>query len=382
MWQKVFSPKLLIFSVVFISMAGYGLLFPILTLYERTFNVGPFLIAAAMGAYPVAQFFAGPILGRLSDRYGRRPLLLFSLAGTVVGFLFFAFAQNIWILFLGRLIDGASGGNISIAQAYMADITEKEKRTEGMGLLSGAISLGFVVGPVIGGLLGQFGVQAPSLLAAFLALLNFILVWLFLPETEKEEIKQKAAKIFVFKEIWRALKIETIGAALLLFFLVQTAWSLQLPVFALFLAEKFAMGTVMAGFLLAYRGLLSSLVQIFLVGKGVALLGEKKLLRLAILVMIVGLLLTGASPNLIILLFGLTLLELGGDFISPITNGMVSKWAKPEEQGEMMGLVASVGSLGRIVGPFSGGAIFETIGISWPFFGGVLLMFLGLLFLR
>lgn len=157
MLKKLTSPKFLIFFIVFMSSVGYGILFPILALYEKAFNVGPFLIAAAMGAYPIAQFFAGSILGTLSDRFGRRPLLLFSLAGTVVAFLGFAFASNVWVLFIARLIDGISGGNISISQAYMADITSKKKRTEGMGLIAGANSLGFVLGPVIGGIFGQWG---------------------------------------------------------------------------------------------------------------------------------------------------------------------------------------------------------------------------------
>lgn len=381
MLKKFFPPKFLIFFIVFVNLIGYGILFPILPLYEKAFNVGPFLIAAAMGAYPIAQFFAGPILGVLSDRYGRRPLLLFSLLGTVMAFLGFAFAQNIYLLFLARLIDGISGGNVSIAQAYMADITSKEERTEGMGIISGAISLGFVVGPVIGGVFGQYGVRLPSLIAAVLAFVNLLLVFFFLPETEKEEVRRQAVKLVIFKEIYRALKIEKIGLALILFFLVQTAWSLHLPIFSLFLDQKFAAGTFLAGLLFAYRGTVSSVVQLFLVGRGVSLLGEVKLLRLSILVMIAGLLLTGLSSTWAILILGLTLMELGGDFIGPVTNGIISKWAKPQEQGEMMGIASSMGSLGRMVGPYMGGAAFETLGISMPFFLGALFMALGLIML-
>lgn len=376
--KKLTSPKFLIFLTVFMSLVGYGILFPVLALYEAKFNVGPFLIAAAMGGYPIAQFFAGPILGMLSDRFGRRPLLLFSLLGTFIAFLLFAYAGNIYIFLLARIIDGVSGGNVSIAQAYMADITTKEKRTEGMGIISGAISLGFVVGPVIGGILGQYGLIYPALAAAFLALVNLVLAFFFLPETEKEEMKEKAAKIFFIREIISHLRTEKIGLAMTLFFLVQMTWSLHLPIFSLFLEQKFAIGTLIGGFLFAYRGLVSTVVQLFLIKKGVALFGETKLLRLGIMVMILGLLITSFSPTVFILILGLTLMELGGDFVGPVTNGLVSEKAKPEEQGEVMGVMSSMGSLGRIFGPYVGGLVFQELGIAMPFLVGVFMMGLGL----
>ncbi len=381
MVKTITSPKFLIFFVVLVSQAGYGILFPILNLYESAFKVGPFLIAAAMGAYPLAQFFSAPILGVLSDRFGRRPLLIFSLIGTVIAFLGFAYAQNIVVLFMARLIDGISGGNVSISQAYMADITSKEKRTEAMGIISGAMSLGFVVGPVIGGLFGQWGVQLPSLIAAGLAFINLLLVIFFLPETEKEEVQKQALKLLVFKQIVRALKVPVVGLALILFFLLQTTWSLHFPIFSLFLNERFAAGTLTVGILFAYRGVISSIVQLFLIGIGTKILGERRLLKLAVLIMIVGLICTGFSSSYLVLIVGLTLMEFGGDFIGPVCFGLVSKFAKPEEQGEMLGVASSVGSLARIVGPYAGGAAYQEIGIASPFYLGAGLMAAGLLLL-
>lgn len=379
MLKNIFTPKFLIFLVVLISQAGYGILFPILNIYEAKFGVGPFLIAAAMGAYPIAQFFAGPILGILSDRYGRRPLLIFSLAGTVIAFLGFAFAANIWILFLARLVDGISGGNVSIAQAYMADITSKEKRTEGMGIISGALSLGFVFGPVIGGLFGQYGVMLPSIIAAILAFLNLILVIFYLPETEKQAWQKQAFKLFVIREMLRALRYPKIGMALILFFLLQTTWSLHFPIFSLFLNSRFAAGTLTVGLLYAFRGTVSAIVQLLLVGKGINIFGEIRLLKLTIVIMMIGLVLTGLSSTWLILIIGLTLMEFGGDFIGPVALGLVSKWAKPQEQGEMMGIAASVGSLGRAIGPYLGGAIYQELGIGMPFYIGAVFMLIGLI---
>lgn len=377
--KRLTSPKFLIFLTVLINMIGYGILFPILPLYEKAFNVGPFLLAAAMGAFPVAQFFAGPILGALSDRFGRRPLLIFSVFGTLIAFLLFAFGNNLWFLILGRLIDGISGGNISIAFAYMADITTKEKRTEGMGIISGAISLGFVFGPMIGGFLGQYGLAWPSMLAAGFALINLLLVIFFLPETEKSSTQQKAQKIIFFKEIFQALKLKKIGLMLILIFLLQMAWALHFAIFSLFLAEKFGLSIFLGGALFAYRGVVSAIVQLFLVGIAVKFIGETKLLKIAMPVMIIGLMMIGAAPSIIWLMVGITLMELGGDFIGPVANGLVSKWAKPEEQGEMMGIASSMSSLGRMFGPFAGGAMFQELGLSTPFLAGAAIMGLGLI---
>lgn len=372
------SPKFIIFLTVLVNMMGYGILIPILPLYEKAFSVGPFLIAAAMGVFPIAQFFAGPILGAMSDKYGRRPLLIFSVAGTAVAFLLFAFSGNLYLFILGRLIDGLSGGNLSIAFAYMADITSKEKRTEGMGIISGAISLGFVFGPVVGGLLGQYGVIYPSGFAAVLALLNLLLVIRFLPETEKVEIKKKAARVFFLKEIIRALKVEKVNLTLVLIFILQLTWALHFAVFSLFLEQKFGLDVLGGGLFFAYRGIVSALVQIVLVGIVVKYLGEMRLLKIAMPVMIIGLILTGVAPSILVLIIGLTLMELGGDFIGPVSNGLISKWAKPEEQGEMMGIASSMSSLGRMVGPYLGGAAFQEIGISTPFYLGAAFMGFGL----
>lgn len=376
------SPKFIIFFIVFVNMLGYGILFPLLPLYEEKMHVGPFAIAAVMGMYAVAQFFAGPILGILSDRQGRRPWMLFSLVGTLISFIMFAFASNIWVLFFARLLDGISGGNIPIAQAYMADITGKDKRAEGMGLVSGAMSLGFVVGPVIGGILGQYGVAVPSLLCAGFSLLNLVLAFFFLKETEKEEIRARAMKILPFKEIVAALRIKDVGMMLVIFFLLQAAWSLHLPVFSLFLDEKLGIGTMMAGFLMAYRGAISTIVQLFLVGKVLGCLGYLSILRIAGTMMVIGLIITGAATSFLVLMVGLTVMEFGGDFIGPIVMGEISKRAKKEEQGEVMGVTASMGSLGRMIGPYWGGASFELMGASSPFYWGAILMGIGLLVLR
>lgn len=375
------SPKFIIFLIVFVNQLGYGILFPLLSLYEQKMQVGPFAIAGAMGMYAVAQFFAAPILGILSDRHGRRPLLLFSLLGSTIAFIMFAFAGNIWVLFLARLIDGLSGGNIPIAQAYMADITSSEKRTESMGLILGGMSLGFVAGPILGGVLGVGGLALPSLVAAGISFVNFVLAFFFLKETEKEDVRQRAIKLLPFKEIIRAVRIETVGVMLVILFVLQLTWSLHFPIFSIFLEKNFMIGTLGAGLLMAYRGGISALVQLFLVGK-MAGRNPPAFLKIAIIVMVSGLFLTGVAPTFAILFLGLTIMEFGGDFISPIVMGEISKKTDSSEQGEIMGVAGSMSSLGRMMGPYIGGASFEALGASSPFYLGAILMGAGVLFLR
>lgn len=381
--------KFIVFLIVLVNMMGYGILFPILPLYQEKLGAGAFAIAGVMGMFAVAQFFAGPILGILSDRQGRRPWMLFSLIGTFISFLMFAYAEDIWVLFFARLIDGISGGNIPIAQAYMADITPKEKRAEGMGVISGAMSLGFVIGPVVGGVLGQYGIEAPSLFGAFLALVNIILAFFFLKETEKEEVRARALKLLPFKEIVAALKIKEVGILLVVYFFQQLTWALHFPIFSLFLEKSLGIGTMMGGFLLAYRGAISSVVQLFLVGRVLGYFrlrqgfgGHVSILKITIAMMVIGLMITGAAPNIMILLIGLTVMELGGDFIGPVIMGEVSKRTPAYEQGEMMGVTASLSALGRTAGPYFGGASFEILGASSPFYWGAILMGVGLLILR
>src|SRR5256885_13605397 len=179
------SPLLVIFITVFIDLVGFGIVIPVLPFYAEgtKFGATPREVGLLFASYSVMQLVFAPVLGRLSDKYGRRPVLLISLLGTSLGFLILGFASTLWMLFLGRIIDGISGGNISTAQAYIADVTTKEDRAKGMGILGAAFGLGFIFGPAIGGILSRWGINVPFLFAAGLALANAILLYFFLPET-------------------------------------------------------------------------------------------------------------------------------------------------------------------------------------------------------
>src|SRR5436305_4286409 len=179
------SPLLVIFITVFLDLVGFGIVIPVLPFYvEGTkFNASPRMVGLLFASYSIMQLLFTPLLGRLSDRYGRRPVLFLSLLGTSAGFFILGFATKLWMLFAGRIIDGITGGNISTAQAYIADVTTKENRAKGMGLIGAAFGLGFVFGPAIGGILSRWGINVPFLFAGGLAFANTILLYFALPET-------------------------------------------------------------------------------------------------------------------------------------------------------------------------------------------------------
>src|SRR4029077_3520403 len=179
------SPLVVIFTTVFIDLVGFGIVIPVLPFYTEgtLFNATPRTVGLLFASYSVMQFIFAPILGRLSDKYGRRPVLLISIIGTGISFLILGFASALWVLFLGRILDGITGGNISTAQAYIADSTTKEDRAKGMGLIGAAFGIGFVFGPAIGGILSRWGIEVPFLFAATLCFANAILLYFRLPET-------------------------------------------------------------------------------------------------------------------------------------------------------------------------------------------------------
>ena len=188
--EKFFTkPLIIIFITVFIDLIGFGMVIPILPFFAETepFNATPFEIGMLLASYSVMQFIFSPILGRLSDKYGRRPVLFLSLIGSAIGYLVIGFGFALWIVFLGRLIGGITGGNISTAQAYIADVTTRENRAKGMGLFGAAFGLGFIFGPAIAGILSKYGIHVPFLFAAGLSFANAIALYFFLPETRNKE---------------------------------------------------------------------------------------------------------------------------------------------------------------------------------------------------
>jgi DHA1 family tetracycline resistance protein-like MFS transporter len=302
------------------------------------------------------QLIFSPVLGRLSDKYGRRPILLISLLGTCLGFVILGFATTLLMLFVGRIIDGISGGNISTAQAYIADITTKENRAKGMGLIGAAFGLGFVFGPAIGGILSRWGTNVPFLFAGGLAFANVILLYFTLPETVTPDhpARVSAASGRGWKQVIEALRQPQLGFVMIIYFLSIVAFSIMTAVFSLFMMFRLGYDPWHSGWIFAFVGIISAVVQGALIGKLVKRFGEPTLVIVGGLLFTVSLVASpfvGPSTGLIGILSICALSAIGNALAGPSLTSLGSKSASAAEQGSVLGVMQSVASLARAVGP-------------------------------
>jgi DHA1 family tetracycline resistance protein-like MFS transporter len=352
------SPLLVIFVTVFIDLVGFGIVIPVLPYYAEgtKFGATPREVGLLFASYSVMQLIFSPVLGRLSDKYGRRPILIISLLGTCLGFLILGVATTLVMLFIGRIIDGISGGNISTAQAYIADVTTKENRAKGMGLIGAAFGLGFVFGPAIGGILSRWGTNVPFLFAGSLAFANVILLYFTLPETVTRDhpARVSAASGRGWKQVIEALRQPQLGFVLIIYFLSIVAFSIMTTVFALFMMFRLGYDPWHSGWIFAFVGIISAVVQGGLIGKLVKRFGEPNLVIVGGLLFTVSLFL---SPfvNPAIGLLGLlsvgALSSIGNALAGPSLTSLASKSASAAQQGSVLGVTQSVASLARAVGP-------------------------------
>src|SRR6266850_3754225 len=274
------SPLLVIFVTVFIDLVGFGIVIPVLPYYAEgtKFGATPREVGLLFASYSVMQLIFSPVLGRLSDKYGRRPILLISLMGTCLGFLILGFATTLLMLFVGRIVDGITGGNISTAQAYIADITTKENRAKGMGMVGAAFGLGFVFGPAIGGVLSRWGINVPFLFAAGLAFANAILLYFMLPETvTRDHPARVSAANGRWSQLLKALKQRRLALILTIYFLFVVAFSVMTSSFGLFTMFRFGYDAQDTGWLFVYVGLIGAAIQGGLIGKLAKRFGEANL---------------------------------------------------------------------------------------------------------
>src|SRR5918998_984012 len=270
------SPLLVIFVTVFIDLVGFGIVIPILPYYVESFGGTPRQQGLLLTSYSVMQLIFSPVLGRMSDKYGRRPVLFLSLVGSGVGFLIMGFAGSLWMLFAGRILAGITGGNISTAQAYIADITTPENRAKGMGLFGAAFGLGFIFGPAIGGVLSQWDISAPFYFAAALAFANAVLLYFTLPETVTPDHPARTVRRgwgYFFKQ----LRQPALALVLVIYFFFVVSFSIMTTTFAYFTMHRFGYDATHNGWLFAYVGLLAVVVQGGLIGRLVKRFGEMRL---------------------------------------------------------------------------------------------------------
>ncbi len=353
------SPLVVIFVTVFIDLVGFGIVIPVLPFYAEgtEFNLSPRTVGFLFASYSIMQLVFSPILGRLSDKYGRRPVLFLSIIGTGIGFLLLGFAQTVWILFAGRILDGITGGNISTAQAYIADITTKENRAKGMGLIGAAFGLGFIFGPALGGILSGWGIHVPFFFAAALCFANATLLYFTLPETVTRDhpARQSAARGRAWTHVFESFKQPKLGFVLVIYFLFIVAFSIMTTEFSFYTMFRFGYDAQHTGYLFAYVGLIAVIIQGGLIGRLVKRFGELPLVIFGALCFSVSLFAVPfvgpAAGGLAALLIGGGIFSMGNSLATPALTSLASKSVGPDQQGTVLGVTQSVASLARAVGP-------------------------------
>jgi DHA1 family tetracycline resistance protein-like MFS transporter len=354
------SPLIVIFTTVFIDLVGFGIVIPVLPFYAEgtIFNATPRTVGLLFASYSVMQLIFSPILGGLSDKSGRRPVLFLSIIGTGIGFLILGMANSLWMLFAGRILDGITGGNISTAQAYIADVTTNEDRAKGMGLIGAAFGLGFIFGPAIGGILSRWGIHVPFFFAAGLCFANAMLLYFTLPETVTADhpAKHSATRGRGLQQLLRSLKQPRLAFVLTIYFLFIVAFSIMTTAFSLYTMFRFGYDAQHTGYLFAYVGLIAVIIQGGLIGRLVKRFGEVPLVIVGALCFAISLFAVPfvgpAAGGLAALLVGGGVFSMGNSLATPALTSLASKSVGAGEQGTVLGVTQSVASLARAVGPF------------------------------
>ncbi len=372
--KRLFS----IILVVFIDLLGFSLILPLLPYYAETFSANQTTTGILIASYAVMQLIGAPILGRLSDRFGRRPVLLLSVFGTFLGFLLLGFANALWMLFVSRIIDGITGGNLSVAQAYISDVTDEKSRSKGLGMIGAAFGLGFIIGPVTGGLLSQWGYAVPAFAAAAISFINLILIYAWLPESLTEEKRSQMAEkrpAVTLNALLVAFQRPFTGSILITRFFFGLAFAIFQTIFSLYALAKFNLTARDTGFVLTYVGVLSVIVQGFLVGRLTTRFREDLLITASVVLMAVSLLGWALAPSLIWLYIIMTPTALSGGLLNTLLSSTLTKAVAPQEIGGILGLSAAVESSTRIIAPLLGGVLLQQIGTWAPgAFGAVVMV--------
>jgi MFS family permease len=367
----------ILFLIVFIDLVGFGLVIPLLPFYAERFAASPLQMTLVFAIYSLMSMVTAPLWGRLSDRVGRRPVLMASMAAAALAYLGLAFATRLWMVFAARGFAGACAGNIAAAQAYIADVTAPEQRAKGMGMIGAAFGLGFIIGPVLGGILAgndlaTADLQTPGLIAAGLSFAAFLGVIALLPESlAAGGARSSRGRVAAARG---ALAQPVLTRLLVVFFLVILAFSGMETTFAWWAIAQFGWGPRPIGFVFFYVGLLSALMQGVLIGKLTGRFGEERLMLAGLGAIALGLLVLAFAHGLAPLAVALTALALGMGAMQPSLNSLISRRAGAAEQGEIMGVAQSVGSLSRVLGPIIAGSLFGAFGRNSPYLWGAVLV--------
>ncbi len=369
-----------LFLIVFVDLVGFGLVIPLLPFYAVRFGASPQQVTLLLAVYSLMQLFTSPLWGRLSDRVGRRPVLIVSMAASVLAYLWIGSATALWMLFVARGLAGACAGNIAAAQAYIADITKPEERAKGMGLIGAAFGLGFIIGPALGGLLAgnnpaTADIETPAWVAAGLSFVALCGVLLLLPESLPADRRgvpgPSRSRLSAILDV---LRRPVLSRLILIFFLVILAFAGMESTFALWAIEQFRWGPGQVGYVFAYVGVLSAILQGGLIGGLTRRFGEERLLLYGLALIGIGLMVMTVARSVAVLALAVSALALGMGLTQPSLNSLISRRAGREEQGEVLGVSQSVGSLSRVLGPAAAGFFFAGFGRNASFFWGAALV--------
>jgi len=364
----------LIFLTVFLDLLGVGILIPILPFLVRQFQSDATTVGLLSLSYSAAQFVATPILGVLSDRYGRRPILVFSIFGSAMGYFLFGWAGSLWLMFFARIVDGITGGNISTAQACIADISSPEDRAKNFGIIGMAFGLGFIIGPALGGFLSKIDIHAPAYAAGGMALVTSLFAYFLLPETLPVERRKAGAAewsdLNPLRPVVAAFRNEALRALLVSLFLLNFAFAALQTNFSLFTLARFSWGPEDNAWVFAFIGLMVAFNQGFLVRKLLPIWKERPLALAGYAFFALGFLWIAVAPAGWMMYPASGLIAVGSSFTNPTLTAFISQRVSDREQGSMLGTTQAVLSLTRVVGPLWAGLVFDHFGTGAPYSTG------------
>ena len=363
-----------------VDVLGLAIILPLLPFYAEKLGASPTAVGLLVSTYALCQLIAGPLLGRMSDQVGRKRLLLVSQIGTFIGFIVLAYAQTLWVVFLARIIDGVTAGNLSLAQAYISDVTKPEERTKAFGLIGIAFGIGFLIGPALAGVLSGFGYQYPIFAAAALSATSVLTTWRLLPSVNTASLdaaKDRRLSLLDWGNYVRYFQKPGLAPLLWQFATFIFGFSAFMSGFALFAERRFTwdgqpFGPKQVGLVYAYVGLLAIILQGGLLGRLSKRFGDHMLVRAGFVTAIIGFAGLGFSYTVPVLLLACTLCSFGTGALRPALTSLITQHANRSEQGSVLGLTQSLMSVAQIVAPFVAGLMIDrSMLTTWAMIGVV-----------
>lgn len=371
------TPLLLIFIAVFIDLIGFGILIPVLpTIASKHFSASDFEIGLLVAVFSLVQFIFNPYFGQLSDRKGRKPIIVFCLLLSASSYLIFAFTNSYLVLFISRIVAGLGGSSISVAQAYIADVTTKEDRSKGMGLIGAAFALGFVFGPLIGGFLSKYGTPVIGFAGASFSFIAFLVTLIFLPESLREKSTVRRRSIFNFSAFIEVLKRPSIGVIIIIFFIVTFSMANIFGTFSLLGYKQFHLTDLQIGVLFGIMGTVSAFSQTGIIHFLTKYFKDVAIISFGTFILFVALFLVPFSTGYLMLAIVSGGITLGTGLLIPTTLSLLSKITPDNEQGAVLGINQSLAALARVLGPLWGGFSFQFFGHAFPFITGAVFVLL------